>query len=204
MFGTGQNFTNQHILINDSSFEDCFTTESGGAIEAENSNIMITKSNFFFNVATEKGVSILSDNCNLNISDSNFTQSASEEEGGAIYAHAGSIDIYDCIFTQVDAESSGAISFDSVHVSIDLCGFISNEVEIHTSALHLQNCDGSITTSLFANNSCHSDFNDEDGCVFITTYVNKPLNISLCVFLENTYNSKPGFDLFIVPSNFFS
>lgn len=185
------------ITISDCTFNDCFDSTNGAAIEIIFSNLTVNLSTFYF-CGGRSGGALSTESSNVTITLSNFTQNYAEGDAGAFLSGDDFVVLSEVAFNSNSADLSGAFYSVGSTIFFDRAFFIFNQAESITSTLFLRETNGLISNCLFGNNTLFDRNPFYNTCVFISQPSQDVLTFLQCTFLFNTYSDDlPGSDIYV-------
>lgn len=163
-------------------------SDNGGAIELQSVTATINGTQFDHCVA-DFGSAILGVYSFLDIDNTNFSSNDADIQGGAINLHGGILNISNCAFTLNEADEGGAIFVDDVEFEIIGSGFADNKGLLQISTISFDESNGTISTSVFINNTCETE-----GGTVIYIAKSKPITIKI---ISSIFETIESYDIYI-------
>ena len=129
------NSSKAKVLINNSSFRDCYS-EFGGALLILGGDAFISDSTFNNNRAKENGGAVYISNATVTIDNSTFSNNRADVNighGGALFLDFGKYVVTESTFTNNNACKGGAIYVYDSQYQVTGSEFINNDEDIHTA-----------------------------------------------------------------------
>ena len=181
IYATGGNITISKTLFSNN------TAENGASIALDATEVLINECCFLNNPGGSNGASVFSNNVNLTINGCNFFNNTCKYNGGAVYLRDGKISVMSSVFSKSIAAYGAFLRLENAQISIINDNFTEgvtkNQYYSYGGAMYINNCQGSVEQSEFANNAVYSDeFTTMGGAVRCE---NSDISFKDCDFSDN-------------------
>ena len=181
IYTTGGNITISQTLFSNNA------AENGASIALDETEVSIIGCSFLNNPGGSNGAAVFSNNVNLTIDDCNFFNNTCKYNGGAVYLRDGRISVINSVFSKSTAAYGAFLRLENAQISIIndnfTDGVTKNQYYSYGGAMYINNCQGSVEQSEFANNAVYSEeFTTMGGAVRCE---NSDISFKGCDFSDN-------------------